>query len=161
MTNTRAPLRLIYIENDGGALDGYVVDATEPNLENYLSEHTNLNKAIMLHLRQRGDRVALLRNIRVAEDSRGQGYGGQLLEQFCQEAEAAGATAYLLICDALEEQAGEFDLCAWYEAFGFCRVFETSQGPLMVLPEALCESLGEFLGVEPGVDRDDDAGFEI
>lgn len=153
-TNVQPRLVTIDIENDGGALDGYVVDATEPNLENYLREHTNLSKVIMLHLRQRGERVALLRNIRVDEDSRGQGYGGQLVDQFCQEAEAAGATAYLLICDTLEEQVGEFDLCAWYEAFGFCSVYETSQGPLMVLPEALCNSLGDYLGVEPGDDVD-------
>jgi len=26
-------------------------------------------------------------------------------------------------------------------------VFKTSQGPLMVVPEALCNSLAEFLGV--------------
>lgn len=154
-------MKAIDIENDGGTLEGYIVDASEANLENYLAQYTNVGKAIMLHLRQRGDKVALLRNIRVDDEMRGQGFGGMLVEQFCQEAEAGGATAYLLICDELEEQVGDFDLKAWYEAYGFSSVFETSQGPLMVQPESLRDSLAEFLGVEDELDDEHDPYFEM
>ncbi|WP_410951141.1 GNAT family N-acetyltransferase [Pseudomonas sp. S1(2024)] len=140
-------IQIIDISNEGGALSGYIVDASQPNLENYLGVHTSLSKAIMLHLRQRGERVALLANLYVEEACRGQGHGGELVDRFCQEAEAGGATAYLLICDEAETQLDGFELCQWYEAFGFCTVFKTSQGPLMVVPEALCNSLAEFLGV--------------
>lgn len=104
-----------------GSLSGYIVDASQPNLENYLSVHTNLSRAIMLHLRHRGERVALLANLYVEEACRGQGHGGELVDRFCQEAEAGGATAYLLICDEAETQLDGFELCQWYEAFGFAR----------------------------------------
>lgn len=154
-------MKVIDISNDGGALDGYIVDASEANLENYLAEHTNVGKAIMLHLRQRVDRVALLKNIRVDDEMRGQGFGGMLVEQFCQEAEAGGATAYLLICDEIEEQAGDFDLKTWYESYGFCSVFGTSQGPLMVQPESLRDSLAEFLGVEDEPDDECESALEM
>lgn len=144
----------IDLSNEGGSLTGYIVDASQPNLENYLAQHTNVSKAIMIHLRQRGERVALLRNLHIEEGLRGQGYGSDLVGQFCAAADEGGATAYLLICDEAEGQADGFDLCEWYDSFGFSSVFKTSQGPLMVIPPDLCDSLSEFLGV--GDEPEDD-----
>lgn len=141
-------MKEIDLSNEGGSLTGYIVDAREPNLENYLAQHTSISKAIMHHLRQRGERIALLRNLHIDEDLRGNGFGSDLVGQFFVEAAEGGATAYLLICDEAEGQAEGFDLCEWYKSFGFASVFKTSQGPFMVIPPTLCESLSEFLGVD-------------
>lgn len=141
-------------------MNGFISDATEPNVGEYLKRHTNLSDSILMHLRQRGERVALLKNIKVQQGTRGQGCGSDLLDKFCQAAEMGGATAYMLIYDEDEVQAPGFDLVGWYNALGFSTVFTTSQGPLMVIPDSLPDSLADFLSVEEDAEdvNDDEPG---
>jgi GNAT superfamily N-acetyltransferase len=131
----------IEISREGGSLSGYVVDASEPNIGNYLEQHTNLAKMVTHRLRAYGERVALLRNMNVDEDQRGNGIGTQLISEFMEEADSVGATVYMLICDIHEGQAPGFDLKAWYESFGFVAAMDTSEGPLMLMPKNLAEEL--------------------
>lgn len=141
-------MRTIELSRDGGSLSGYVVDASEPNIGNYLDQHTNLSEMVTHRLRVYGERIALLRNMSVDEDQRGKGIGSQLVSEFMEEADAAGATVYMLICDIHQTQAPGFDLKGWYESFGFIAAMETSEGPLMVMPEHLAEELA-------GIGRDE------
>ncbi len=137
-------MRTIEISQEGGSLSGYVVDASEPNIGNYLEQHTNLAKMVTHRLQAYGERVALLRNMSVDEDQRGKGIGTQLISESMEEADDAGATVYMLICDIHEGQAPGFELKAWYESFGFVAAMDTSEGPLMVMPEHLAEELAEI-----------------
>nr|WP_218173140.1 GNAT family N-acetyltransferase [Pseudomonas veronii] len=122
-------------------MSGYVVDASEPNIGNYLEQHTDFAEMVTHRLRAYGARVALLRNMTVDEDQRGNGIGTQLISEFMEEAGYAGATVYMLICDIHEGQALGFDLKAWYESFGFVAAMDTSEGPLMLMPKSLAEEL--------------------
>lgn len=92
-------MRTIEISREGGSLSGYAVDATEQNIGNYLEQHSNLAEMVSHRLRAYGDRVALLRNMSVDDDQRGKGIGTQLISEFMEEADDAGATVYMLICD--------------------------------------------------------------
>lgn len=134
-------MRVIEINVDGGSLSGYVVDAGEVNLGNYLDDHTPLADQIMEALREQREVVALLRNLEVDEEVRGQGIGTAMVEQFFEEAERLGATSLLLISDEQESQADGFELSRWYESFGFEPALATEQGPIMVMPDSLAEQL--------------------
>ncbi|WP_005742620.1 GNAT family N-acetyltransferase [Pseudomonas amygdali] len=138
-----------------GSISGYVIDAAEPNIKNYLMQHTNLGKSIAGRLAQRNEVVALLRNLYVDLEHRGQGIGSELVSSFLQEAEQAGATSYILLSDSGEEQVNDLDLNAWYENFGFCKVLSTGSGPLMVMPDSVADDLTDFLGPQ-----DDECYFE-
>lgn len=144
----RAALKIQEIELtiDHGSIFGYVVDATEPNIQTYLMQYTNLGKSIAGRLAQRSEVVALLRNLYVDLEHRGQGIGSELVSRFLQEAEQAGATCYILLSDDGEEQINNLDLMAWYEKFGFTGVLSTESGPLMVMPDSIAEDLTDFLG---------------
>lgn len=137
-------MRTIELSEDGGSLSGYVVDTIEVNLANYLEDHTDQAGQIMNLLRERNEVVALLRNLAVDEDCRGQGIGSVLVSRFLDEAEALGATAFLLISDENESQSEGFDLSEWYESFGFERALPSGEGPIMVMPECLAEALREL-----------------
>lgn len=134
----------IELTEDGGSLSGYVVDANEVNLENYLQDHTEHASQIMDLLRERQETVALLRNLAVDEDCRGHGIGTTLLGRFFEEAETVGATAFLLISDENESQAEGFVLSEWYESFGYEHTLPTISGPIMVMSECLAEALREL-----------------
>lgn len=136
----------IECEVDHGCASGYVVDATEVNIRNYLEQHTDLAEAIALKLEQRKERVALLRNIHVDEEHRNQGIGTELVLDFINKAESAGATCYIAICDAGETQKDGFELEAWYNNLGFVRIAKTGSGPLMAMPEALVEDFSHHFG---------------
>ena len=134
-------MRTIDLSLEGGSLFGYVVDADLPNIGNYLEQHTDDAALISESLKSHGERVALLRNMSVDEDARGQGIGTQLVSDFLAEADRLGATAYLLVCDLGETQAPGFDLKAWYESFGFVAVDEVCDGVLMAMPDRVAERL--------------------
>lgn len=139
----------IQLRVSGGSLEGYVVDAREPNIGNYLSQHTHAAGLIQAELIDRQERVALLRSLWVDEDRRGEGIGTSLVSDFLSAAEAAGATAFLLVCDAYEDQRPNFDLRVWYEQFGFAATVCTSSGPLMAIPESLSDVLLTTCGGNP------------
>jgi GNAT superfamily N-acetyltransferase len=134
-------MKTLDLSIDGGTLFGYVVDADQPNVLNYLSRHTNLADAVMGKLRTYKERVALLSNMMVDEDRRGTGIGAQLMSEFMEFAEQEGATVYVLICDVNQSQQPGFDLKEWYESFGFTATIDTGEGPLMVMPEYWAEQL--------------------
>jgi GNAT superfamily N-acetyltransferase len=76
--------------------------------------------------------IALLKNIDVNDDRRGEGFGNRLLNLFLREAESKGAQVAFLIVDIVGDN--EFDLTTWYARHGFVRETETEAGdPVMVL----------------------------
>lgn len=137
-------MKQIDLSLDGGSLFGYLVAAGQPNIRNYLAQHTDLADAVAERLRANGGLVALLRNMSVVEEERGNGIGTQLVSEFMAEADRAGASSYMLICDTQESQAPGFDLQAWYESFGFVAAMDTGEGPLMVIPEHLADGMASL-----------------
>lgn len=131
----------IMLEIHEGSLEGYVADAAEPNIRNYLDRHCSEAEMVSAVLTDLGERVALLRNLYVPEEWRGQGIGTDLVSEFMRQAEAKGASAYLLISDECEGQANGLDLTSWYAGFGFEAVIQTPAGPLMVISDAVLEEI--------------------
>ena len=78
--------------------------------------------------------IAILKNINVEEEHRGEGIGGELMEEFMLEASNASAYAVILIADIAEDDpsAGR-NLEKWYEEnYEFERVGSDGTNPVMV-----------------------------
>lgn len=73
--------------------------------------------------------IAVLKNIWVEEDSRGNGVGTELMEWFMNEAKGRDINVIYLIADTGEDNA--FDIVSWYESFGFKKETTLEDYPLM------------------------------
>ena len=80
---------------DGGSLEGYVVDSDQPQLNNYLSSQ-GASTDVISSIQQRFKRIAIIRNMYVDEDRRGQGIGNDLVGNAIDSADRAGARAIVL-----------------------------------------------------------------
>ena len=108
----------ISINNDGGTAVGFVA-STDEHLKNWL-EDNYVDPSMLDEIQGRHKRFAALDAIDVAEASRGQGHGTDLLEQFEDKTEGRGATVILLIGGAYDTvQSQGFDLLRWYESHGY------------------------------------------
>jgi len=116
--------------NKGGNLEGYVVDSNKPQLINYLSSQGADNNLIN-QLKQKYKTIAIIRNMYVDEDQRGQGYGNQLVSDAIDDAAGNHANAIICVADIGEDNA--IDLVKWYENFGFEVVGKAGSDPVMVL----------------------------
>lgn len=73
--------------------------------------------------------VAVLKNLWVEEEERGQGYGTELMELFLSAVQEEDIRHVYLIADNLEENA--FNLVSWYESYGFRKITPKDECPLM------------------------------
>jgi ribosomal protein S18 acetylase RimI-like enzyme len=115
---------------DGGSLEGYVVDTDQPQLTNYL-ESQGATPDVISAIKSKYKRVAIIRNMYVDEDSRGQGIGNDLVGGAIDSASEQGAQAIVLVSDSAESNA--MDLTAWYTGFGFEQVGTAGGDPVMVM----------------------------
>ncbi len=122
----------IYEENEGGSLEGYVVNSDAVNIFYFFEAYTDKAKATQLYkqIKNSFKTVCIIKNINVDEEFRGKGFGSKLLNNVF---ELYDADAYLLMADTYEEQHEGFDLIKFYEAFGFKKLMDTSFGQLMIL----------------------------
>ena len=125
-------LEQVYIHqsNKGGNLEGYVVDSDKPQLTNYLSSQGADNNLIN-QLKQKYKTIAIIRNMYVDEDQRGQGYGNQLVNDAIDD--AAGNLADAIICVADMSEDNNINLVQWYKNFGFEVIGKAGSDPVMVL----------------------------
>ena len=125
-------LEQVYIHqsNKGGNLEGYVVDSDKPQLTNYLSSQGADNNLIN-QLKQKYKTIAIIRNMYVDEDQRGQGYGNQLVNDAIDD--AAGNLADAIICVADMSEDNNINLVQWYQNFGFEVIGKAGSDPVMVL----------------------------
>jgi len=115
---------------DGGSLEGYVVDSSSPQLTNYLHSQAASDNVID-QIKSQFTRIAILRNLSVDEDMRGQGIGNDLVSDAIDNSVYNGAEAIVLVSDTGEDNA--FDLTKWYEGFGF-EIYGSAAGdPIMIL----------------------------
>jgi ribosomal protein S18 acetylase RimI-like enzyme len=119
----------IHQSNEGGNLEGYVVDSSKPQLSNYLlSQGANSNLIKQL---QQYKTIAIIRNMYVDEELRGKGYGNQLVSDAIDDAAENGADAVICVADMSEDN--KIDLIKWYENFGFEVIGKAGLDPVMVL----------------------------
>lgn len=122
-----------YDSKDRGSLDGYVVNTSSEQLENYLHKFS-INSDIILDLKNKYRRIAIIKNMYIDDEYRGIGIGNKLLSNAIDEAYENDAEAIILIADIYE--SNDFDIKKWYEKFGFEQITDTNQGPLMILDES-------------------------
>mgnify|MGYP003667006569 CR=1 FL=1 len=118
----------ISIEIEGATIDGVVHDNPE-RLMNWANSQ-GVSEEILQNFELP---VAIMKNVFVPEENRGQGVGNQLVEDFMSQAADAGAYTTILIVDLGQSQAEGFSLVDWYEGYGFEVVGKDSGGnPVMV-----------------------------
>jgi GNAT superfamily N-acetyltransferase len=126
--------RGIFEETENGSAEGYVTDpANEPNFGNWLDKEGCRNRPAVMDALV-GPVIAILKNMHVDDDARGNGEGNKLMGNFLETASSLGATTIVLLADTQDDQNGSgLDLVAFYEGWGFRVVDQTSGGPIMVL----------------------------
>lgn len=121
-----------YDSKNRGSLDGYVVDTSSEQLENYLYNFS-MKTGVISNIQNKYNRIALIKNLHVDDQYRGAGLGNKLLSDAIDQAYDNGAEAIILIADI--HDSNKFDIQRWYEGYGFEKVTNTSEGPLMILAE--------------------------
>ena len=115
---------------EGGSLEGYVMSTDKPNINNYLQSQ-GATPELINNITKRYKTLALIRNMYVDDDYRGQGIGNDLVSNAIDDAANNGADAILLVSDTDEDNP--FDLTKWYEGFGFEVVGTAGNNPIMIL----------------------------
>ena len=115
----------IDIEVEGGSLSGVVHNDIRRVLNWAEKERTSPETIETIGTLK--DPIAVLKNIHVEEESRNQGIGTDLLQQFLDK---AYNMPILLISDEGEENA--FGLTNWYEKYGFEYIGESGGYPVLL-----------------------------
>jgi ribosomal protein S18 acetylase RimI-like enzyme len=115
---------------EGGSLEGYVMSTDKPNISNYLQSQ-GATPELIKNITTRYKTLALIRNMYVDDDYRGQGIGNDLVSNAIDDAVNNGADAIILVSDTDEDNP--FDLTKWYEGFGFEVVGTAGNNPVMIL----------------------------
>lgn len=114
--NWMANKKSLDTELDGGVIYGYITNPTnEVQLGNYLAKHGVVE--VIPFIKERFETIAILTNMSVEEEYRGDGLGTELLEGFIDDAVEKQAEAIILVADTGENN--EFNLVEWYEEYGF------------------------------------------
>lgn len=123
---------LISFDFDDGTIEGYSIFSYAEQLPNWLSKYDINDSNIIDNIRSSYQKIAMINNINVDEDSRGQGTGSDLLESFESEAASHGCQAILLVSDIHESQVEGFNLTDWYSRMGYQKIINSPSGPLMI-----------------------------
>ena len=123
---------VINIRNEGGVVEGGVHFSIEDAIEDWLSRHRIEDPELVAQIVAEDKQFAVINNLEVSQDARGQGFGSDLMEKFFDRAEQDGATIVLLCADVIRDQEEGFNLIDWYESFGFEDIGHGATGPLMI-----------------------------
>jgi ribosomal protein S18 acetylase RimI-like enzyme len=115
---------------EGGSLEGYVMSTDKPNINNYLQSQ-GATPELIKNITNRYKTLALIRNMYVDDEYRGQGIGNDLVSNAIDDAANNGADAVILVSDT--DENNPFDLTKWYEGFGFEIVGTAGTNPVMIL----------------------------
>jgi len=115
---------------EGGSLEGYVISTDKPNINNYLQSQ-GARPELINNITNRYKTLALIRNMYVDDEYRGQGIGNDLVSNAIDDAANNGADAVILVSDT--DENNPFDLTKWYEGFGFEIVGTAGTNPVMIL----------------------------
>lgn len=131
-------------DNGDGNISGYMVSAKDDNYRTFLEENLadeNKINHIVSFIEEKGyTDIAIILNLNVEREARGQGIGKGLLETALEDAQVA-----LLISDKHESQIRSFVLNKFYENAGFEKIVNTSGGYLMCYPSDDAVQLKEHI----------------
>lgn len=116
--------------NEGGSLEGYVVDTDKPQLTNYLKSQ-GADESLIKQLIEQFTTIGIVRNMYIDDEMRGQGYGSDLMNNAIDDAFNEGAEAIVLVADIHEENA--INLVNWYKNYGFEVIGDAHGDPVMLL----------------------------
>ncbi len=125
-------IQMISSSNEGGSLEGYVVDTDKPQLKNYL-ESQGAPEQLINNIASKFNRISIIKNMYIDDEYRGQGLGSNLLNNAIDSSYDKGAEAILLIADVHE--SNEFSLVDWYRNYGFEIIGDANGDPIMLLDE--------------------------
>lgn len=111
------------------SIDGYEVNIDEENWQNWISDKIENPEKFINEIKNKYKRIAIIKNLNVDEELRGQGLGNTLMSYFFNE---TTADIILLIADISESQLPGFDLSKFYENWGFEYIMPTFMGSLML-----------------------------
>ena len=115
---------------DGGELTGYVTGPKEPQLRNYLQSQ-GVDENLINYLYNKYLSIAIIRNMYVDENSRGQGIGSDLVNDALNDAVLSGAEAALLV--AGRHEGNLYDLSKWYQDnFNFQVIGDAGGDPILL-----------------------------
>lgn len=119
-----------------GSFEGYVVLKKETNWKIYLEKEISSPEVLKFLINKIEnstiDSIAILKNIEVNEDHRGNGSGGELMDLFFEKASNECAEMYMLVADNGESQKPGFNLVNWYESYGFEVIHPQDDVTLMI-----------------------------
>ena len=124
---------VVDIDDESGLGNVYgVVHYNMQNVMNWAEKH-RLDDASVENIIGLDLPIAILKNINVEEEARGQGVGGQLMDDFMSAVADEASSAMILIADMGEIQDEGFNLEEWYKGYDFETVGRDSGGnPVMV-----------------------------
>lgn len=103
-------------EIENGNIYGYVTNTkSDVQLKNYM-EKQHVPEAVPI-IQGKFDTIAILTNMYVNEEERGNGIGTFLLLNFIENAVNKHAEAIVLVADTAD--TNQFNLVSWYEDYGF------------------------------------------
>lgn len=118
------------IEKKEGSICGYITNARKDmQLTNYLEEQRKAE--VVDFIQKKYEKIAILKNMYVEEDMRGEGVGTSLLKEFLEKTKEKKVEAVVLVADTGENN--DFDLVKWYEGYGFYIIYgEKTNYPVMI-----------------------------
>jgi hypothetical protein len=121
--------RPIEIEVDGGSLSGVIHNDMQRVLN--WGEKERLDDKATNTISSLSAPIAILKNMYVDEELRGQGQGNDFIQRFLDE---VGAIPIILISD--KGEANTFDLTKWYEGYDFETIGSSGGSPVLLrLPQ--------------------------
>ena len=115
----------INIQKENSRAYGFRCEGVDIRFKNFLiTNNISLNNKIQEFFNKKD--IVLLKGIDVSEKYRGQGLGGELLQEFLK----TPCDVFVLISDIKEDN--NFDLTDWYSKNGFEYFCESEFGPLMI-----------------------------
>ena len=133
--NLISSVEVVDISKSYGSIEGYKVNSSETQIENFLARHKIRNPNFVKKIRAKYEKIAIMNNLWVDEEKRSKGKGSQLVEDFIDD--CSDCDAIILLADEDEIQLGDFSLQEFYKNFGFETAFKTSSGPIMVLENGI------------------------
>jgi GNAT superfamily N-acetyltransferase len=119
----------IDIEVNGGSISGVIHNDIQRVLN--WGEKERLDDEAMKIISSLSTPIAILKNMYVDEELRGQGLGSELIQRFLEEVYDIPA---ILISE--EGETNTFDLANWYEGYGFEAIGSSGGAPVLLrLPQ--------------------------
>jgi len=141
-------MEYLEIEEEYGAVYGYIVNFKSESFKNYIKEEISdlkkSDKIINFIENKEFENILVIKNLNVYDGYKGNGYGRGLLEDALSRCDIA-----ILISDSHEIQEKGFNLDKFYESSDFQKITDGGGGSFMCYPSATFLELKKTIDVKP------------